>query len=52
MTMTHAEEIQKIESTLKEMRALREAHPNGEIRYAYNSACDKLDVLLSKIINC
>jgi hypothetical protein len=34
---------------LTELRALRDHEPAGELRSAYNDACDRLDVLVSKI---
>lgn len=34
---------------LQRLRALRDQQPWGEVRQAFNAACDRLDVLASKL---
>lgn len=43
-------ELSFLQSQLKSFRLMRDNHPMGsEIRFAYNSVCDRLDVLCSKM---
>jgi hypothetical protein len=44
-------EIAKVKQMLDDARKMRDMHPYDEIRAAYNAACDKLDVLHSKLNN-
>lgn len=43
------DEAQLIAGILLALRAQRDATPPGEIRSAYNAACDRLDVLHSHV---
>lgn len=42
-------EQSELEAMLVRLRTLRSGHEWGEIRQAYNAACDRLDVLCDRV---
>jgi hypothetical protein len=50
--LTKETESKKIEHILNELRSMRNTHEFKDgYRSLYNSACDRLDILHSKLIN-
>jgi hypothetical protein len=49
--ITKEDELKTIQKALADLRGYRDLHPFGKIRSLYNTICDRLDVLESKIIN-
>ena len=44
-------QLEIVSTVLKQMRELRDAHTDAELRQEFNDVCDRLDVLESKLIN-
>lgn len=42
-------ELAELEAMLKRLREMRDQHPWGEVRSAYNATTDRLDVLCSRV---
>lgn len=46
-----SDDVALVEQMLSRLRAQRDNEHRSELRHAYNEACDRLDVLASKLSN-